>query len=143
MYVHQRFFQGPDAPGAAREILDATLAQRLDPEALSELRLVVSELVTNAVLHGPRGHGDIELVVDVAGDVARVEVADGGQGFTPPGGPPEPADVGGWGLVVVDRLASRWGVQGGRFTRVWAEVPLAPSGLNGGGVTEPEYARNV
>jgi anti-sigma regulatory factor (Ser/Thr protein kinase) len=143
VYVHQRFNQADDAPGAAREVLDATLSARLAADSLAELRLVVSELVTNAVRHGPSGPGDIELIVEVGGDVARVEVSDAGQGFRPPTGPPEPPDEGGWGLVVVDRLALRWGVQGGRFTRVWAELPLASSGANGGGVTEPEYARNV
>lgn len=143
MYVHHRFAQRSDAPAAAREVIDAILADRLTPASLAEVRLVVSELVTNAVRHGPSGRGPIELTVSLGGDVARVEVADGGQGFRPPGGDPEPGRQGGWGLVVVDRLAARWGVEGGRFTRVWAELSLEAPGTNGGGPTEPVYARNV
>ena len=143
MYVHQRFPHGADAPGAAREVLDAVLADRVDSDVLAELRLVVSELVTNAVRHGPADADDVELVVSLGGDVARIEVADGGSGFEPPAGGPAPESPGGWGLVVVDRLASRWGIEGGRSTRVWAEVPLATSGTNGGGPAEPVYARNV
>ncbi|HVE69171.1 MAG TPA: ATP-binding protein [Solirubrobacteraceae bacterium] len=143
MYVHQRFPHCADAPAAAREVLDAVLAERLPAHAVAELRLVVSELVTNAVRHGLDRGGAVELTVNVTGDVARIDVTDGGEGFRPPQRPPEPADVGGWGLVVVDRLASRWGVESAPSTRVWAEVPLASSGTNGGGATAPVYARNV
>ena len=143
MYVHQRFPHGADAPGAAREALDAVLFDRVDSDVLAELRLVVSELVTNAVRHGPPDGDAVELMVTLGGDVARIEVADGGSGFEPPARGPAPENPGGWGLVVVDRLASRWGIEGGRSTRVWAEVPLATSGTNGGGPTEPVYARHV
>jgi anti-sigma regulatory factor (Ser/Thr protein kinase) len=143
VYVHHRFAQRADAPAAAREVLDAVLADRLTAASLAEVRLVVSELVTNAVRHGPPDRGPIELTVSVGGDVARVEVADAGQGFIPPTGEPSFDQEGGWGLIVVDRLASRWGIEGGRFTRVWAEVPLKAHGTNGGGPTEPVYARNV
>ena len=143
VYVHHRFSQRDDAPGAAREVLEADLAGSLSATSLAEVRLVVSELVTNAVRHGPPGHGPIELTVTVGGDVARIEVADGGQGFRPPSDGPHLGQEGGWGLVVVDRLASRWGIEGGRFTRVWAEIPLGAQGADGGGTTEPVYARNV
>lgn len=143
MYVNQRFPHRADAPAAARDALDAVLAERLPAGALAELRLVVSELVTNAVRHGRDRGGSLELTVSVAGDVARVDVTDGGGGFRPPAGEPDPEEPGGWGLVVVDRLASRWGVEATPFTRVWAEVPLASSGTNGGGATAPVYARNV
>ena len=143
MYVNQRFPHRDDAPAAARDVLDAVLAHRLSAEALAELRLVVSELVTNAVLHGRDRGGIVELTVTVTGDVARIDVTDGGGGFRPPEADPAPEELGGWGLVVVDRLASRWGVEATPFTRVWAEVPLASSGTNRGGPTAPVYARNV
>jgi anti-sigma regulatory factor (Ser/Thr protein kinase) len=84
------------------------------------LELAVSELVTNAILHG-RGLIDIRLSVD--GDRIRLEVGDQGGG-TPAVQPrATPADVaGGWGLNLVERLSDRWGyAQDGGVTRVWME----------------------
>src|SRR2546423_11607944 len=100
----------PEAPAVARRALDP-LQPALDPDALEELRLLVSELVTNAVRHGrPVGDDGVELKVWLDRGMARVEVVDGGGGFSPPDGPPEGGQPGGWGLVVVDRLADRWGI---------------------------------
>lgn len=116
---------------------------RLPGEALAELRLIVSELVTNAVRHGLAREGWIELAIAVDRGKARVDVTDGGGGFAPPRELPAPEEPGGWGLVVVDRLASNWGIDGGASTRVWAELPVDSFGAPGGGATEPVYARNV
>ena len=123
--LRHRLPHGPQAPARARRALEA-LRGILAPEALSELRLLVSELVTNAVRHGRpvRPDAGVELLVRVRGGMARVEVVDGGRGFVPPGTPPDVARLGGWGLVVVDRLADRWGVDGGSRTRVWLEFDL-------------------
>jgi hypothetical protein len=85
----------------------------------------------------------VELFVTVGGGVARVEVIDGGAGFEPPPGAPRPEEPGGWGLIVVDRLASRWGIEGSPRTRVWAELPLDTFDTSGGAPTAPAYARNV
>ena len=100
------------------------LRGQVDADALAELRLLVSELVTNAVRHGPPRGTEVELEVRLEGPRARVDVIDGGRGFVPPGPPPDPGRAGGWGLVVVDRLADRWGVETDRGTRVWLEFSL-------------------
>jgi anti-sigma regulatory factor (Ser/Thr protein kinase) len=115
---------GPHAPATARRALDV-LKGRLDADALAELRLLVSELVTNAVRHGRPRRDRVELQVWLDGARARVDVMDGGRGFVPPGRPPHPGEPGGWGLVVVDRLADRWGVEGNGATRVWLEFECA------------------
>ena len=54
--------------------------------------------------------------------VVRMTVADTGKGFFPH--PREAAmDVpGGWGLVLVDQLADRWGVINEDGSRVWLEM---------------------
>jgi serine/threonine-protein kinase RsbW len=53
----------------------------------------------------------------------RVEVTDPGSGFSKPRvGPPAPDALGGRGLLIVDRLATRWGVSSGSPTRVWFEL---------------------
>jgi anti-sigma regulatory factor (Ser/Thr protein kinase) len=112
------------APAAARQALGA-LSGTLADGALAELQLLVSELVTNAVRHGrARDGGTVELSVVLARKKARISVVDGGNGFVPPGPPSDPAQPGGWGLVVVDRLARRWGVEHEPCTSVWMEVDV-------------------
>jgi anti-sigma regulatory factor (Ser/Thr protein kinase) len=121
LQASHRFPYGPTAPAAAREAVDLALAGRLGEDGLAELRLLVSELVTNAVRHGLGRRGAVELTLSLAGRCVRVEVADGGAGFVPPVPVPDPDETGGWGLVVVDRLADRWGIEGADGTCVWFE----------------------
>lgn len=114
---------GPEAVAQARRALDP-LSQRLPELDLFDLRLVVSELVTNSVRHGSPRRGGVRLVVRVEEDCVRVEVDDGGAGFhLPPGGPRARGDSG-WGLVLVDQLADAWGVEVNGRTRVWCELRL-------------------
>lgn len=127
----------------ARAAVDAALAGRLPDDRLWELRLLVSELVTNAVRYGVAREGGVELRVTVGDGVARVEVTDGGEGFAPPAVPPCPEEAAGWGLVVVDHMASRWGVADGPETCVWAELALDALDTSGGTFNTPAYARNV
>jgi anti-sigma regulatory factor (Ser/Thr protein kinase) len=125
--VIHRLPYGPQAPAAARDAL-AALDGHIGREELEKLRLLVSELVTNSVRHGEPSPDGVHLEVAVEADCARVAVMDGGRGFVPPPGPPEASYAGGWGLVVVDRLARRWGVDDNGKTRVWLELDLAGSG---------------
>lgn len=117
-----RFDRGPTAAAAARNALLA-LEQRLDASVLDDIRLLVSELVTNAVRHAeaPRG-GEIGLDVTLRDGSVRVEVADPGQGFEPTPRDGEMSRPGGWGLYLVDRIADRWGVIRNRMNRVWFEI---------------------
>jgi len=124
----------PDAPAMARDAI-SQLEGVLDPQLLEDLRLVTSELVTNAVRHGGRV-SDLLLRVDARATLVLVEVEDGGPGFVPVY-PPEPGERSGWGLCLVDRLAERWGVAvGGVGTKVWAELPVRGlvRGLDGSAV---------
>jgi anti-sigma regulatory factor (Ser/Thr protein kinase) len=91
-------------------------------ECMETLGLLVSELVTNAVLHGGAG-AELELTISLADDLLRVEVLDSGPGFVPRPRALAPDDVGGWGLYLVERLARTWGVSSGDGTRVWFELP--------------------
>ena len=109
------------APARAR----AAIAEWLDGVergVREDVKLLVSELVTNAVRH-PRRDGHIELSLRHARGRVHVEVTDPGEGFSKPRvGPPAPDALGGRGLLIVDRLASRWGVTPGSPTRVWFEL---------------------
>lgn len=117
-----------EAAGAARHCVES-LEYLVDGGALDNLKLLVSELVTNSVRHaglGPADCVDVEVVVDDSR--IRVEVKDSGRGFR--AADPMPFDEGasGWGLYLVDRLADRWGVErDGPWTDVWFEVSPASS----------------
>jgi anti-sigma regulatory factor (Ser/Thr protein kinase) len=89
------------------------------PTDLAEL--VVSELATNAVIHG---RTDFRLEVDRMGDRIRIACFDAGGGW-PCRRPPAGDSVTGRGLRIVDHLADRWGViwtDPGKV--VWAELEL-------------------
>jgi anti-sigma regulatory factor (Ser/Thr protein kinase) len=117
-----RFDRGPTAAASARNALLA-LEERLDNRVLDDIRLLVSELVTNAIRHAdaPSG-GAVEVDVTIADQRVRVEVADPGAGFDPQPRDDEMTRPGGWGLYLVDRIADRWGVIRNRMNRVWFEL---------------------
>ena len=119
--LHLQLKPGPQAAGEGRHALDR-LDGALDEEQLGELRLLVSELLTNSVRHA--GSEDwITLDVDIYTNAVRVVVTDLGEGFEPPPSPRPHLDrPGGWGLCLVDSLADRWGVDRDRGTAVWFEV---------------------
>jgi anti-sigma regulatory factor (Ser/Thr protein kinase) len=112
------------APGLAREKL-ASFARGAELEAgeYEALRLLVSELVTNAVRHGgTRGRQKIGLSVQSTDAMIRIEVSDQGLGFELPPSPPIPTADGGYGLLIVDRLCSRWGIEHNGRSLVWCEL---------------------
>ena len=123
---HRALLPGsPEASGIARRAVAGWLRDVLERRRLSDVILLVSELVTNGILHGGRRIGDgIELEVVVAADRVRVDVRDPGPGFVRPQAvvPPPPEALNGRGLVLVDSLASRWGSDPGAAGRVWFEV---------------------
>jgi anti-sigma regulatory factor (Ser/Thr protein kinase) len=120
------FLPGIETPALARRQLDRWLPASLGDAERGALRLLVSELVTNCVRHAVQREDEaVQLAVRVAAERIRVEVRDGGPGFEPEATPrPHGAD-GGYGLFLVERMASRWGVDQEQGTRVWFELDLA------------------
>lgn len=106
------------APAVARRRVVERFAGELDDRALEDARLLTSELVTNAVVHG---RGTIELSALVNDERLIVEVADQGNGFERVIGRRDLDAVGGNGLTIVERIASRWGIREGR-SHVWFEL---------------------
>lgn len=99
-----------------------------DPDDIYAVELMVSELATNCVRHGGTG---FELVVDLTAESLRVEVTDGGSG-RPVVQSPSPTEPTGRGLLIVDALSDRWGVEtgGGRPGKtVWFVYRLQRSAL--------------
>ena len=117
---------GPYAVTASRLAL-AGLEDRLDPNVLFDIRLLVSELVTNCVKHADVGPEEsIMLNVDIHDEHVRVSVVDEGPGFEKPPTPVSEAAAeagSGWGLFLVDQLASDWGVDRNAGATVWFELP--------------------
>ena len=112
--------RGHDAANAARRFLDANFEGRLSDLAYTNARLIISELVTNAFVHGV---GRIFLCLAEDGEALRIEVVDEGTGETPAIREQPETGVGGWGLRIVDTVATRWGAFEGS-THVWAEIAL-------------------
>jgi anti-sigma regulatory factor (Ser/Thr protein kinase) len=111
---------GPEAAVRARRALGG-LRSELDEPTLESLRLLVTELVSNAVRHA--GSRTVDLMVLVTRPSVRVEVTDRGPGFDPAARGVKRDREGGWGLFLVERLADRWGVAGADpGTRVWFEL---------------------
>jgi len=116
-----RLTPGPEAIPAARQALDG-LSGLLERTVWEDLRLLVTELVTNGVRHGS-ARGPVTVSVTADDGRVRVEVSDCGRGFNPPEAPMPRADgSGGWGLQLVDRVATEWGVKIADTTCVWFEL---------------------
>lgn len=94
------------------------------PEARFVLRLLVSELFTNAVKYGARD-ALIRLSLEVGETRVRAEVVDRGDGFLADAVAMPGTDAeSGRGLAFLDALAERWGVERNGETRVWFELRL-------------------
>jgi anti-anti-sigma factor len=120
------------APGIARAEVRAALQRtQSDGDSFTAV-LLTSEIVTNAVRHSANdGPGPIAIRIICSDDRLQVEVVDPGPGFDPADVSPEPTDLGGRGLMVVDRSASRWGTRrmpsaGGERFCVWFELGTGP-----------------
>jgi anti-sigma regulatory factor (Ser/Thr protein kinase) len=111
----------PAAPRQARDSFD-TYTGRIEETLLDELRLLSSEIVTNAVVHSGRPDGDpIELTTTLTPSVIRVEVRDLGVGVDPlePRSSHPPS-----GLGYVDLLSDRWSSTFDAAFHVWFEIDV-------------------
>ena len=111
------------APSVARAAVSARMRELgIEGSIAQTLVLLVSEVVSNAVRHsaGP-ADSSITLTANVTADVVGVAVTDAGDGFTPR--PREPGSLSdGYGLYLLDKAASNWGVKRTGGTTVWFEL---------------------
>ncbi|MFJ8470418.1 ATP-binding protein [Kitasatospora sp. NPDC094011] len=113
----------PESAGAARQLIREAL--RDDPRT-ADAELIISELVTNAILHSKSGQGG-SLWVEIRNlpTCVRIEVADeGGRDGLPAHRAPDELANFGRGLTLVDALADSWGAHndGDELRCVWAEL---------------------
>jgi anti-sigma regulatory factor (Ser/Thr protein kinase) len=110
-----------DSPAEARRSLEALLPG-LNDLLVDDAVLLVSEIVSNSVRHASLDETDaIEVRIRGSRSKLRVDVMDPGPGFDPEHVLPSEQE-GGWGLRLLDRLATRWGVERNDMTRVWFEL---------------------
>ncbi len=122
MDLELRFQPSARAPAVARRSL-AGLGEILEPGLFENLKLLVTELVTNSIRHARlKPEAEVEVRVAAASDHVSVAVTDPGRGFAPGRDAPRPDPDSGWGLYLVDRLADRWGIVDNGVTTVWFEL---------------------
>lgn len=114
-------------PTARRQLRDELAALGVEPDAVDDVEVVVSELLGNSVRHArPIAGGVVLLAWRISGDELMVRVTDGGggRGVTPRHAGPM-ADSG-RGLQIVERLSRVWGVNehAGGLRSVWATLSL-------------------
>ena len=127
--ICMRIAGGDDAPTRARRSVHAQLAEHIPATTAADAALLVSELVTNSVIHanvGPRRALTVE--VTTLDDRVRIAVTDPGSGRRPRLFSSDPDTPGGLGLLLVDKLSETWGVwQDLGPTCVWCELLLDQS----------------
>ena len=95
-----------EAPAMAREFLRSATCSEHHSEVLDDAVLMVSELVTNSVLHGGP---PVVVAVDCMEDALQVRVRDGSSELPTPREAAQ-ADEGGRGLALVAEMSADWGV---------------------------------
>jgi len=100
------------------------LSDALPGRRLADVELLISELATNSVRHAGCDESDeLAMEADVRPDRVRVRLSDPGRGFEAQSPrPPAAGATGGYGLVLLERLSDRWGVQRDDGFTVWFEV---------------------
>jgi anti-sigma regulatory factor (Ser/Thr protein kinase) len=115
----------PAVSGLLTDVRSAFAELPVPDSALDDARLLVSELVANSMRHARIGPNDtIRVTAEVEDGRLRVDVIDGGRGGGPPvagGIRPSPGAESGWGLYLVETLATRWGHRAGRY---WFELEI-------------------
>ncbi len=132
MTIHEArvtFLASDTAPAMGRRVLEG-LGDRVPGAVLEDARLLLTEVMTNAIRHaGLDGTDPVDVLIRPGASSLAVEVGDGGRGF----------DLGerlhgaGWGLLLLDRLADAWSVEerptGGTVVRFRLRIDERVPGL--------------
>lgn len=109
----------PARPDAARQARRELLTRGLDDDVSHTVTLLTTELIANSLRHADMDPASDRIVFfgRMQPDLVHIEIGDSGPGFEP--GEP----VGGLGMRLLNKLASRWGCErSGQGFRVWFEV---------------------
>lgn len=119
-----------EAPRQARRLVLGRLGGHVNASTASDVELIVSELVTNNVLHTRTGSDQLlNVAVEMKADRLRITVTNSGADHrcTPPAS--DPAVPGGLGLRLLEAISTAWGVvdRGAATNGVWCDLLLNPS----------------
>ncbi|HEX9554662.1 MAG TPA: ATP-binding protein [Streptosporangiaceae bacterium] len=147
----------PASVAVARRALSEELrAVGVFDNAVRDAALVVSELLSNAILHAYPLPGErLQVAWAVDGSSVEVAVSDGGSATVPHTGHPAPSSVSGRGLSIVEHLCLTWGVRSDEIgLTVWAVLAAprhdetgkhvesaSPFGQSGNGISGTSWQR--
>jgi len=111
-------------PAEARAVVEA-IGSDLPEPVLIDVKLLMTELVANALKHANRGTQAVIIRI-MWNHFVRVEVLDAGPMFNSDPRPPDTGTGSGRGLFLVDAVASAWGVEPEEAgKKVWFELRVA------------------
>lgn len=114
----------PESARWAREAVEE-FRDQLDEASLIDLKLMVSELVADAVRAEPADAHEIRIRIEVVDRRIHLEVREGAIAYQLRSRRPEPGENG-WGIYLTRILADRWGTHHqGKEGCVWLQMPLA------------------
>ena len=119
------FAPAPEAVPRIRERVVGIAVPFVEVERIPDLRLVISEVVTNAVRHG--GDGDMLVAVTPKPGFLCVQVTDTGDGFAPRPRAYEPDEDGGFGLFLVERSRGAGASRARTATRASGSSSTSPA----------------
>ena len=110
---------------ARRALSEELIAAGIFEHAVTDAALVISELLSNAILHAyPLPGEQLQVTWAVNGNSVEVAVSDGGSATMPHAGHASPSSVSGRGLTIVEHLSQKWGVRTEEVgLTVWAILP--------------------
>lgn len=85
-------------------------------DAMADLKLALTEAVSNSVRHayGPDGDGHVDVTYELRPDALGIEVVDDGAGFDPDEAPAfegEELSEGGLGIAIISSIADEFEIQ--------------------------------
>lgn len=99
--------------------------KRLQGPRMDLLELLVTEVITNAVLHsGGDAESSVHMLLFLQGGTARAVVEDKGPGFKPQVPEKDVWSTSRRGLMFLDELADKWGTSHDGAHSVWFEIDL-------------------
>ena len=116
----------PASVGDARHRITAELlAAGIFEAAIGDAALVLSELLSNAILHArPLPDRWLQVAWELGAGSVEIAVSDGGSPTLPRAAHPPLSALGGRGLEIVEHLSDHWGVRADSpGTTVWAILP--------------------
>ena len=119
-----------EAGALGREALDGWPSELVGEETAEAVRLAASELIENVVRHAALSEADVIWLAGIAtADIVRIEVEQASSAASARIIPiSERGEGGGFGLQIVDAVASQWGIREGPPGAVWFEVDRDVSG---------------